>query len=129
MIMITGGAYSGKNKFVHERLSVPENLTKDGRYCTFGEIFTAVCVNNYHILVKRLISENIEPIGFTEKLCMENNNIIIIMDEIGCGIVPVEKGERKWREMCGKCGCIIAENSETVVRMACGIGKAIKGKI
>ena len=49
------------------------------------------------------------------------------MDEIGCGIVPMEKSERVWRENAGRCGCIIAANSVKVIRIVCGIPDIIKG--
>ena len=50
------------------------------------------------------------------------------MNEIGCGIIPLEKSERKWREITGRAGCIIAERAETVYRVCCGIATVIKGE-
>ncbi|MBR6242734.1 MAG: bifunctional adenosylcobinamide kinase/adenosylcobinamide-phosphate guanylyltransferase, partial [Ruminococcus sp.] len=64
---------------------------------------------------------------FTQELCRNSPEMIIVIDEIGCGIVPVEKSERVWRENVGRCGCIIAENSELVIRVVCGIPTVIKG--
>lgn len=129
MKLITGGAFEGKTGFAVNNFGVCFPEIKDGEKCIFDEVFSAECVNNYHILVKRLLSGNIDPTEFTERLCKENNNIIVIMNEVGCGIVPVEKSERLWRETCGKCGCMIAENADTVVRVTCGIGTAIKGEL
>jgi len=31
------------------------------------------------------------------------------MDEIGNGIIPIEKSERIWREEAGKVGCYVTE--------------------
>lgn len=54
---------------------------------------------------------------------------IIFADEIGCGIVPVDKNERAFRDfygfVCGK----TAERAETVVRIICGIEQIIKGDL
>ena len=58
---------------------------------------------------------------------MENPDIVIIINEIGAGIIPLEKSERIWREETGRAGCILAENSAEVVRVICGIPVKIKG--
>ena len=111
MIFVTGGAYQGKKEFAL-------------KYFNNYDI-----IDNYHIIIKNLILENIDPLKYTKNIISENNNIIIIMDEIGCGIVPVDREERLWREICGKCGCIIAEKADIVVRVTCGIGTTIKGEL
>lgn len=129
MKFITGGAYQGKKDFVISHLNICIKDIYDGSILDLNKILKCICVNNYHIFIKNLIKKDIDPIKFTEKLLTENSDIIIIMNEIGCGIVPVDKNERFWREMCGKCGCIIAEKSETVVRVVCGTGILIKGKL
>ncbi len=124
MIMITGGAYQGKAAWAAERLGISENCIKSGRSCTPEEAMTAGCITDYQELVRRLGDGCTD---FTSELCIRNSSAVIIMDEIGCGIVPMEKSERVWRENVGRCGCIIAANSEMVVRMVCGIPTAIKG--
>lgn len=126
MIFVTGGAYQGKTAYV---TALSGNAVTDGAVCKINEIKGAMIIKNYHLLVKRLIREGKDPILFTEKLCENNPECIIIMDEIGCGIIPAEKSEREWREKVGRCGCIIAEKAETVIRVICGIPQAIKGKL
>ena len=126
MIMITGGAYQGKTAFVTERLGIAPEDIADGRICTPEEGFSACCISSFHELVKRL---GVECIPFTEELCRINERAVIIIDEIGCGIVPLEKSERVWRENVGRCGCIIAAESDTVVRVICGIAEFLKGEI
>lgn len=126
MIMITGGAYAGKTDFVKAHCDCE---IKDGSSCDIDSIFTAECINNYHLLVKRLIENGQDAVAFTEKLCEENPKLIVIINEIGCGIIPLEKRDRMWREDVGRAGCIIAKNSDTVVRICCGTPIAIKGEI
>ncbi len=124
MVMFTGGAYQGKTAYVMRNFNIDESDIADGRSCNIEALKTARCIKNYHELVKRLGDD---CISFTENLCKSNNSAVIIIDEIGCGIVPMEKSERVWRENVGRCGCIIAANSETVVRMVCGLPSVIKG--
>lgn len=127
MIMITGGAFQGKRECLKRLYKIPENKILNGADCRLNDVFTAAATANYHELVRRLISEKIDVIEFTEKLCRENPNSAIIIDEIGCGIIPIEKSERVYREKVGNAGCIIAKNSDTVIRVFCGIPEAIKG--
>ena len=126
MIMITGGAYEGKTDFVKTHYGC--EIT-DGKSCDFESVFTVECVSNYHLLVKRLIESRQDTLAFTERLCRKNPNIIVITDEIGCGIIPLDKSDRIWREQVGRAGLLIAKNSDTVVRFICGIPNVIKGEI
>lgn len=129
MIMITGGAFQGKKDFVKKFFSIGENDILNGADCNYDKIFSAKCVCNYHLFIGRLMNEEIDPLKFTEKICKKNSDIIIIMNEIGCGIIPLEKSERIWREQVGRAGCIIAESSSDVFRICCGIPTKIKGEM
>jgi len=129
MVLITGGAYQGKKDYALRTFGFNELDIADGSVCNKEDIFSAKCVTNYHIFVKRMLEESADIIAVTKQLCTENENAVVIMNEIGCGIVPLEKKDRIWREMAGKCGCIIAENADTVIRLSNSIPVAIKGKI
>ena len=126
MVMITGGAYQGKRDFVISTYNIKERDIVDGKECTIEEAKKAQCLINYHELVKRLGDE---CIAFTESICRTGTVSIIVIDEIGCGIIPLEKTERIWRENVGRCGCIIASKSESVVRIVSGIPVYIKESI
>jgi len=51
---------------------------------------------------------------------------VIVADEIGCGVVPVDRNDRTWREATGRALCVLAQKSENVTRVVCGIGVCIK---
>lgn len=127
MIMITGGAFQGKRDCLKRLYGFTDNEILSGSECRFDDVFTAAAIADYHELVRRLIAENISVTEFTEKLCRENPNAAVIINEIGCGIIPIEKSERIYREQVGCAGCVIAANCDTVIRVFCGIPEAIKG--
>lgn len=127
MIMVTGGAHQGKGAYAAERLGVRSPAS--GATCSFEEALAANAIADYHLLIRRLLEEGADPIAFTQRLCEENKGCIIIIDEVGSGIVPIEKSERTWREQVGRCGCMIAKNSAVVIRLCCGIPTAIKGEL
>jgi hypothetical protein len=113
MKFVVGGAYQGKTAAACEMFGLDESEIVSGSVCGFEEAFAAKCINSYHRLIERLIVEGVNPVDFTKKLCLENSNTVIIMDEIGCGIVPAEKSERIRREETGRCGCMISSASDT----------------
>ena len=51
---------------------------------------------------------------------------MIVANEVGAGIVPIDPKERAFREAVGRALCVIAQASDAVVRVTCGIGVRIK---
>ncbi|WP_051411505.1 bifunctional adenosylcobinamide kinase/adenosylcobinamide-phosphate guanylyltransferase [Ruminococcus flavefaciens] len=129
MRFITGGAYQDKKETACRLFGIKADEIINGSDCSIEESFSAACITDYHRLVSRLMDMGDDPVEFTQRLCRENSQCIIIMDEIGCGIVPMEKRERVYRENVGRSGCIIAAESDTVVRVICGIAEFLKGEV
>lgn len=51
---------------------------------------------------------------------------IIACDEVGLGIVPLDKRERQYREAVGQLCICLAQEAEQVIRLICGIPQRIK---
>lgn len=51
---------------------------------------------------------------------------VIICDEVGCGVTPLDRADRDWREAVGRLCCELADSAEAVYRVSCGIGRRIK---
>ncbi len=130
MILIIGGAFQGKTDFAAERLGVSRADILDGESCSVGDVFGAAAVRHFERLVRRVITENSRDIrDFARELCEKNPMLTVISTEIGSGIIPLDRGEREWREAVGRACCVLAEFADTVVRVSCGIPTAIKGTI
>lgn len=52
--------------------------------------------------------------------------IVVIGDEIGCGVVPLAEDERRYRELYGRMMCELCRRAERVTRIVCGICQVIK---
>lgn len=126
MILITGGAFQGKTAYAWTHFN---SESTDGAVCAFDAAESAKILTNYHLLVRRLLESGIDSDSFTKEFCDGNPECIVLLDEIGSGIIPMEKSERIWRESVGRAGCILAEHSERVIRLICGIPTAIKGEL
>ena len=91
-------------------------------------------INNYHLIVKNFILRNHRQINEEENVTLKMDEIsnlapgkiIIISDEIGNGIVPLEKQDRIYRELVGRSLVQIAKDSDSVERIICGIPQQLK---
>ena len=129
MVMVTGGAFQGKRECLKQLFKLSEGDIISGADCRIEDVFFAAAVTDYHELVRRLIAEKTDVSEFTERFCRENTKAAVTINEVGCGIVPLEKSERIYREEAGRAGCIIAAHSETVIRVFCGVPQIIKGTL
>lgn len=108
MIMITGGCFQGKTEFAE---------------CNFPDREVIV---HFEKKILECIEKNEDPKAYTETFIREHPEAVVVMDEIGNGIVPADKTERIWREAAGRAGCMIAEKAMEVYRVMSGIGVRIK---
>ena len=67
-----------------------------------------------------------EPEQILLSFLHEKRDCIVICDEIGNGIVPIDPLEREYRERTGRILIEIAKQADEVVRVICGIGQKIK---
>ena len=51
---------------------------------------------------------------------------VVICNEVGCGLVPVQAEQREQRERAGRLCALLAARADRVVRMVCGIPLLIK---
>ncbi len=108
MVFIIGGAYQGKTEYA-------------AGYAKGREI-----INNYHLRIQEQMKEGKEPLEEAEQLLKEKPDCVIVCDEVGCGLVPIDSFEREYREKVGRVGCLFAGKAEAVIRVVCGIGTQIK---
>lgn len=94
--------------------------------CSPEEALKAEAVDRFHLVTKKLIEEGRSPQEYAKALIRENPDAVIVCDEIGSGIHPYDKEDRMWREETGRALCILAEFSESVTRVFCGIARRIK---
>ena len=52
--------------------------------------------------------------------------LLVISDEVGNGIVPLEPLEREYRERLGRILCFLAERADRMERILCGVGQRLK---
>ena len=70
--------------------------------------------------------EELSRLLFEQDEDQQEEKRIIICDETGCGLVPVDAFEREYRETAGRICTALAEHADEVYRVVCGIGMRIK---
>ena len=115
MILIIGGAFSGKREYaLSEYGLLPEEMSdavlSDKPAIYNLQDLVAQNPGKYKMLVSELVKQQ-----------------VVICNEVGCGIVPVSAEEREIRESTGRLCIILAQKADKVIRIVCGIPVVIKG--
>lgn len=105
-----GGTGSGKYNYVI-------NHNKDKEY---------VIINKLNLIIKDAMKTGANPYDKVKSMLENSDNIIVICDEIGNGIVPNDAFEREYREIVGRIVTDIAKQAAAVERIVCGLGQRIK---
>ncbi|MCR5487955.1 MAG: bifunctional adenosylcobinamide kinase/adenosylcobinamide-phosphate guanylyltransferase [Lachnospiraceae bacterium] len=121
MELYVGGAYQGKLQFV---LSEHPELTEENVYDCAGAPEAVpdpsqIIWNHFHLLFRRLTEEELEAF-------MEGFDGIVICDEVGSGIIPMDKEEEAFRERVGRRLVMLAKRAGRFERVVCGIGMRLK---
>ena len=127
MRLIVGGAHQGKLAYALEQTELSAAQVVDGAECDLSDVGRIALFTHFHLAVRRLLQAGENPLQFVERLLACNPDIVILADEVGCGVVPLSREERDWREAAGRACCELARRASRVDRVFCGIAVTIKG--
>lgn len=120
MILIIGGAYQGKRELAR-KLSGLEAQEFEWQAAEGSQEILL----NYHSTVRQLLARGADVETFTRRV-IESNPRLVTLDEVGCGIVPLSKEERQYREAVGEAGQLLAAAADQVYRVLAGLPVRIK---
>lgn len=126
MDFIIGGCYQGKKEYAKGQYNLHENDFISAADLKDNDMQGKCCLMDFHLYVRQLMEsgQNIEE--NVSGLFQKNDIRVIISNEVGYGIVPVDASERAYREAVGRASCILAGKADKVVRVVSGIGVVIK---
>ncbi len=114
MILVIGAMASGKRAYVRS-LGYADADIADG------------------VLDNRPVLDNLQklvfadPAGSAALYDVLLQKEVVVCNEVGSGIIPMEAGARMAREATGRLCNRLAASAETVVRLVCGLPSVIKG--
>ena len=129
MELYIGGYAQGKLDYVlsrHPSCLVFEDL--DCLKSAAGKTGVKV-LNHFHLIVKKMLSEGLKNEEIESEIMQALScvsDLAIICNEIGNGIVPLDKDERLYRELTGRLMVKLAQKADKVVRISCGIPQTLK---
>ena len=122
--IIIGGAFQGKTQYATK--IYPGLELTDGFNCPLEEIENCVAVNEFDSFTRRWLLEGRTKEALLTMLENNRNLQLLISDEIGYGLVPIDDFEREYREFHGRVMTELAEKADGVERVVCGIPQRIK---
>ena len=108
MKLYIGGAYQGQDELARR-----ENPS--------SRIFP-----EFHETVRRALESGEDIRAFAQAFCAAHPDAVVVANEVGAGVVPIDRSERAYREAVGRALCVVAQASSSVTRVVCGIGVRIK---
>lgn len=124
MIMVIGGAHQGKLTYAKQMW--PDTVWADGKTCREETLFCCGGIYDFQEYIAGRMREGADLSCLPERLSAANPDIVIVTDEIGYGIVPMERRLREYRELTGRICTELAARAKEVHRVICGIGTRIK---
>lgn len=82
--------------------------------------------DDFHTLARDAVDEGVDAGEFARAFIEENPDAVVVANEVGMGVVPQTARERAWREAAGRALCLVAQKSESVTRVCCGIPYRLK---
>ena len=114
MVLIVGGMAQGKLEFAKHTLGVTA--------WSEGVLGNKNCVHGLHLAIRALA----EPEAAVDAWLEAHPDGVIICDEVGCGVTPLDRADRAWRERVGRICCALAQKADAVYRVHCGLEVRLK---
>jgi adenosylcobinamide kinase/adenosylcobinamide-phosphate guanylyltransferase len=124
MEMIIGGACQGKGAYAKKMY--PEVHFLPAADMDREVLMHAEGVFGFHEYIRKEMKNGVDLTTLAKDLIRENPDVVLVSDEVGYGVVPVDAFDRAYREAVGRICTELAAYSSRVTRVALGIGTVIK---
>ncbi len=117
MILVIGGKGAGKYAYTCNTLGFAPAQIGDAKISGFDAVY------NLQDYIRAERPADLEQLADTLA-----EKSVVVCDEVGCGVVPIDREEREYRERVGRLCCLLAARANKVVRLVCGIPVLLKGE-
>lgn len=125
MELIIGGAFQGKGDYAKKEH--PQITWRQGGELDEAGVLQAEGILNFQDFIRKELEAGHDAADLAEKIIKENPKVVLVSQEVGYGVVPVDAFDRAYREAVGRVCTKLAAGSGKVTRVVCGIGTVIKG--
>jgi len=124
MELIIGGAFQGKSEYAKKHF--PKINWVNGKEINEEQLLNARGILGFHEYIKNEMKQGHDVSTLAKKIIEQNPQAVLVSDEVGYGVVPVDAFERAYREAVGRICTELAAYSSRVTRVICGTGMVIK---
>lgn len=119
MEFVIGGAYQGKLEYVMGKYRFSE---KEVCFCNEQEEidWSKPCVYGLERYLLGCVDRGEKPV------LAGAERSVVVMEDVFCGLVPMEERLRQWREVCGHTAAKLAAEAAEVTRLFCGLSQRLK---
>lgn len=123
MKLYIGGCFQGKREVVIKNENIKNIINAEN--ADMEEMLSAEGIYGIDGFIRKNLDESLVN-ELADRFISENKNVVIINNEVGYGVVPIDKNERLFRELNGRFNIRIAQSSDEVYRVVSGICTRIK---
>ena len=123
MKLYIGGCFQGKREAVIKNENIKNIINAEN--ADMEEMLSAEGIYGIDGFIRKNLDESLVN-ELDDRFISENKNVVIINNEVGYGVVPIDKNERLFRELNGRFNIRIAQSSDEVYRVVSGICTRIK---
>lgn len=123
MKLYIGGCFQGKREAVIKNEKIKNIINAEN--ADIEEMLSAEGIYGIDGFIRKNLDESLVN-ELANRFISENKNVVIINNEVGYGVVPIDKNERLFRELNGRFNIRIAQSSDEVYRVVSGICTRIK---
>ena len=122
MIFIFGGAYQGKLEYVRKHYDIQTVCD-----CSGGAEpdFSCDAICGISGFVFESLRAGEDPLAFFAEHEEKLAGKVLINEDVSCGVVPADAGQRAFREVNGRLNVFFAEIADEVIQVFCGLGKTM----
>lgn len=85
----------------------------------------APLLKDLHLRVRACLEQGGDPAALLPGLLGQ----VVTCDEVGCGVIPLDKADRQWRDAVGQLCTALAAQADLVVFVTCGLPQVLKGTL
>lgn len=131
MYLVIGGSYQGKldwalREFALAREQVADGAALDWQGGLAAVVSGAAVLDDLEVLLARMQQAGLAQQEIMAQVAGLPEDMVVICDEVGGGLVPLDAAGREYREIVGRVCCELAARARGVVRIYCGLPQVLK---
>lgn len=126
MILVIGGAFQGKKDYAAETFHLTEEDFVDGKTAEMEQLLEARAIAHFHDFIRKKVRKGKDVEKLAMEIAAKNPDVIILVNEMGYGVVPADAFDREYRETVGNVCTALARRASEVHRVVCGIGMVLR---